>query len=415
MKRSLHALETLQASLSSTSENAAGGAAAERQAREAARAQQLSKLSPYRRAEFFCLECVAELRDALRTVEEIQYTLHGTAPSVVPAAREEREAAEEDAEESDGGDERSELLGGTSRHRGGGGEQRRGARLQRRTGGAAVLEQELLRARQRARRAHQRLQPLQREAARLAKTDHTAAAVAAAAAASEEGRGAAVEASASSPSAAALGALEWQRAEKHVEVAKRWYREVFGIHVVSSLGNPAASSSMQLNRPAQPQQSAGSMSHFGHGANPLPPGVASSVDRDDGVDAPGSAGSTGGSGPSLSSLQTLRSAREDSEFRDFFASVQANDDLMDAALDRLSEGLSRLLDNARGMQDELAIQAELLQGTETRINENEAALANMNRRLRRAIREMEDSSICVYVVCLMVLLLILGVLLRVAG
>lgn len=456
MKRSLRTLEALQASLSNTSGDASGSNAhatlEERRAKEAAKARQIAKLSPYKRAEYVCLECVAELRDALRTIEELQYTTHGTAPSAssgsssgLPlrsASREESEAREgdEDAEEEDdesvASDERAQLLGGR------GGRRRRPGHAppKRHSGEAAVLYQALLQARQRARRAHQRLQQLQREAARLSRTSSVAAAPAAAAAAGWEAASIA-EASTAPKSSAALEALDWQRAEKHVEAAKRWYREVFGIYVVSSTGagTAASPSSLQLSRPAQPHQSAGSMSHFGRGANPLPGGVASaaggiheevgSVERSGTGKArtatrtPTAAetegrehlGGDATEGASPSQVLMLRSAREDAEFQAFFASVQANDELMDAALDRLSEGVARLLDNARGMQDELTVQDALLQGTETRIDRNEADIANMNRRLRRAIRDMEDSSICVYVVCLMVLLLILGVLLRVAG
>jgi syntaxin of plants SYP7 len=411
MRRSLHALESLQASLSS------GGSSSnrleERRLKEAARVHQLSKLSPYKRAEYVCLECVAELRDALRDVAELQYTLSGcTGP--LPYAPREMQAGEANDANDGTDDERAELLGS-----GDGGGCRRQQRQQRPTrlsGEAALLEQELLRARQRARRAHQQLQQLQRDAARLAQAASTTAAGTTTAKAT-------TTESSPLPSTAVVEMLEWQRAERHVELARQWYRELFGIYTVSSetfsggtagaraSGISSASSSvLRLNRPAQLHQSAGSMSHMGSGANPLPPGVVTSS----GV-APEEAADNSTTSPSvLSQLQRLRSAREDAEFREFFASVQANDDLMDAALDRLSDGLARLLDNARGVQDELATQENLLQVTEQRLDTNAADIATLNRRLRRAIRDMNDSSICVYVVCLLVLLLILGVLLRVA-
>ncbi|KPA83692.1 hypothetical protein ABB37_01948 [Leptomonas pyrrhocoris] len=444
MKRSLRALETLQASLSSTSGNAPGSNAHSlfegHRLKEATREHQLAKLSPYKRAEYVCLECVAELRDALRDVEEIQYTLSGDTTSTsggrygpllpTSTSREEREESEgEAAGASDVDDERAQLLGGRSHPP----SRPRRQPPARRTGEAALLEQELLRARQHARRAHQRLQQLQREAARLAKSSSSVSGGAA---------DTSVEAAVPSSSTAALDALDWQRAERHVEVAKLWYRAVFGISVVSSLATPAASSSLQLNQPAQPRQSVGSMSYFGSGANPLPSGVVATEREVEGGNGSGN-GATGRHGadreapastgnwnypsnhdnrdgdggealapPPLQALQ-LRNAREDAEFQEFFASVQANDELMDAALDRLGGGLARLLDGARGMQDELTVQEHLLQGTSTRIDENEAEIAHMNRRLRRAIQEMNDSSICVYVACLLVLLLVLGVLLRI--
>lgn len=468
MKRSLRTLETLQAALSSTTtDEAAGGShprqlLEERRAKEIARAQQLSKLSPYKRAEYLCLECVAELRSALRDIEELQYTLRGVSPSPSSASngRSRWDSAGTtscEAREADGSgddadavsDERAQLLGHGSGHARSSNPQRHGSQRQplhpaRRTGEAALLEQELLRARQQARRAHQRLQQLQRDTVRLATSSSPPPRFAASSTATVS----VAEHAGGQPTsgAAAAESLDWPRAEKHVELAKLWYREVFGIYTVSSAQTSAgevttsgvdglsssttpSSSVLQLNRPAQPHQPAGSMAHFGRGANPLPLGVATAAGGGDGNHTnsttdwasgePSSANQDhsedGGAFDSSTPSQALmlRSARNDAEFQEFFASVQANDDLMDAALDRISEGVARLLDNARGMQDELTIQEELLQGTETRIAENEVALAGMNRRLRRAIRDMHDSSICVYVMCLVLLLLILAVLLRV--
>ncbi|KPI85617.1 putative Qb-SNARE protein [Leptomonas seymouri] len=447
MKRSLRALETLQATLSSTSDSTPGSRARsfleERRLKGVVRERQLAKLSHYKRAEYVCLECVAELRDALRDIEELQYTLSGgtSAASSVShrspprsfISREEREGAESPEGASDCDDERAQLLGGYSRP-----PTHRRQHPARRTGEAALLEQELLHARQRARRAHQQLQQLQREAARLAKSSPSVGgdpAGASVGATSGPGEGPA--------STAALESLDWQRAEKHVELARRWYRETFGVCVVSSVTSPAVTSYLQPDRLAQPQQSVGRTSYFGSGANPLPAGVVptdgSASQGTSEVEGSGSRGaaerfsaaqnaesergaferkgdhsSSGGGGPWAPPSQALmlRSAREDAEFQEFFASVQVNDELMDATLGRLSEGLARLMDSARTIQDELATQEDLLQGTETRIHENEAQIANMNRRLRRAIRDVNDSSVCVYVMCLMVLLLILGVLLR---
>ncbi|CAC9446419.1 Qb-SNARE protein [Leishmania donovani] len=412
MKRSIRTLEQLQLRLTSDAATTGGGSSRtgttveQRRAAEAAKQKRLATLTPYKQAEYRCVECVAELRQALRDVEEFEVALGRRTSAGVGRSREEEEAG--DAVDADD-DESTRLL---RRQEG-----RQGPSSSTET---ALLEQELARSRQQARRAHQRLQQLQREAARLASR------AAAKAPAVTSSAAVAPVADASAPSAA-LEALEWQRALPHVERAKQWYRDVFGIRVVSSLDDPV----LQLNRPAQPQQSAGSMAHFGRGANPVPSCVTAAAacsfsssaqargsESAAGWVSPqeGSEARAGGAGAStVSPLLMLQSAREDAEFREFFASVQANDELIDAAMDRISDGVHRLLENARGMQDELAVQEALLQQAEVSAEAAEAQLTQMNRRLRRAIREMEDSSICMYVVCLLVLLLVLGLLLRVAS
>ncbi|CAJ1016982.1 hypothetical protein, conserved [Leishmania lindenbergi] len=410
MKRAIRTLEQIQLRLASDTATASSGGgghrtgvtAEQRRAAEAAKQQQLAKLTPYKQAEYCCLECVAELREALRDVEELEDALgRGTSGSVT-RSREEKETEDVVGEDDD---EHTKLLC-----------RREGRPGSSRSTDTALLEQELARRRQQARRAHQHLQQLQREAARLASTAAaTAPAVTSSAAVTP------------TPSAA-LEALEWQRALPHVERAKRWYREVFRIHVVSSLNDPV----LQLNRPAQPQQSTGSMAHFGRGANAVPSSVtAAAVFSPPSAQAPSGGSAVGwvspqegsearadGGGAAMSAvspMHVLRSAREDAEFREFFASVQANDALIDAAMDRLSDGVGRLLENALGVRDELAVQEALLQQAEASVEANEAHLMQMNRRLRRAIRDTEDSSICMYVVCLLLLLLVLGLLLHVVS
>ncbi|CAG9568879.1 putative Qb-SNARE protein [Leishmania major strain Friedlin] len=397
MKRSIHTLEQLQLRLRSDAATTGGGSGRtgttveQRRTAEAAKQKRLATLTPYKQAEYRCVECVAELRQALRDVEEFEAALGRRTSAGVGRSRE----AEETGDAVDADDDESMRL--LRRQEG-----RQGSSSSTET---ALLEQELARSRQQARRAHQRLQQLQREAARLAsRAAAKAPAVTSSAAVASVG-------DASAPSAA-LEALEWQRALPHVERAKGWYRGVFGIRVVSSLDDPV----LQLNRPAQPQQSAGSMAHFGRGANAVPSCVTAAAEGSSSPSAQARGSEARADGAATASpLLMLESAREDAEFREFFASVQANDELIDAAMDRISDGVHRLLENARGIQDELVVQEALLQQTEASAEAAEAQLTQMSRRLSRAIRELEDSSICMYVVCLLVLLLVLGLLLRVAS
>ncbi|GET85944.1 hypothetical protein, conserved [Leishmania tarentolae] len=412
MKRSIRILEQLQLRLASDGATAEGASSStgtsleQRRAAEEAKQKRLSTLTPYKQAEYRCVECVAELRQALNDIEELEAALGRDSSADVARSREEEEAGDiAGAHDS----ESTKLL-----------RQPEGRKGLSRSSETALLEQELARSRQQARRAHQRLQQLQREAARLASSAFaTTPAATSSASVACVGAGLA-------PSAA-LEVLEWQQALLHVERTKQWYRDVFRIRVVSSLDDPV----LQLNRPAQPQQSAGSMAHLGRGANAIPSSVPAAPMWSSSAHAQNRTSAAGWASPqevsearaddastaasAVSPIPMLHSAREDVEFREFFASVQANDGLIDAAMDRISDGVNRLLENARGMQDELAVQEALLQQTEASAEAAEAQLTQMSSRLRRAIREMEDSSICMYVVCLLLLLLVLGLLLRVAS
>ncbi|KAG5486736.1 hypothetical protein LSCM1_07990 [Leishmania martiniquensis] len=394
MKRSLLTLERLQLQLASDSaatrdvrSSSTTTTAEGRRAAEAAKEQRLAKLTPYKQAEYRCVECVADLRRALRDVEELEMALGRGNRSCIGFSREDEEAGEAfDA----GEDEHAKLLSRRAECQG-----------PSRPTDTALLEHELARSRQLARRAHHRLQHLQREAARLAAAaSATAPSVTSAAAVADGG-------DVSAPPAA-TEMRDWQRALQHVERAKQWYRHVFDIHVVSSADDPM----LQLNRPAQSRQSAGSMTHFGRVSNVAPPSATSALALSSSSEYRRScerAAASAGSPPLL-----LQSARDDAVFQEFFSSVQEGDALIDAAIDRLTDGVGRLLDTARGMQDELAVQDTLLEQTGARAEANEAQLLQLNRRLYRAMREMEDSSICMYVVCLLVLLLVVGLLLRVA-
>ncbi|KAG5511208.1 hypothetical protein JKF63_07150 [Porcisia hertigi] len=406
MHRAIRKLEQLQVHL--TNDAAAQGTTVEqRRAAEAAKQQRLAELTPYKQTEYHCLERVAELRQALRDIEELQAALgHGSSGGVSHSREEEEEGEERagDAVNADD-DEHAKLLPRHEHHQ-----------RPLPSTNTVLLEQELARSRQEARRAYHNLQRLQREAARFASM----------------GAGVASVPETSAPSASPE-AVEWQRALLHVERAKRWYCDVFGIHVVPSVGDPM----LQLTRPAQTQLSAGGMRHFSSGANAVSPcvtaaasAVFSSAPRrprngrggsglaspQEGDEARGDGSDGSGRDPStVPPMRMLCNAHEDAEFQEFFATVEENNALMDAAIDRLSDGVGRLLENARGVQDELAVQDALLQQTELGVAAREMQLTQMNRRLRRAILEMDDSSTCMYVTCLFILLLVLGLLLRVAS
>lgn len=247
-----------------------------------------------------------------------------------------------------------------------------------------LLHRELLHHRHAARRAHQRLLDLQHEADRHAR--EAAAAVSALPAPSP-----------TSPRTMAAryeGApydVEYRQLSEHIDNARQWYRREFQLTVVSS-------SNDSFLPPHGP--SVGGPSLWPAAASCPPPQRGQPAS-----DAPSPS-------PAVDAKPSVRYAREEAAYQQFFQEVKEKDDLVDDALDRIADGLHRLRDNAMGIQNELHVQAALLGETRVQLDDNQAGLRQLNRRVYRAIRETETSEMCSYVLCFLCLMLVLSVLVK---
>lgn len=355
MRHALRRLESLEASMQHGGHHDAASEAERRAALEQQQ-RKIAQLSPYKQAEYYCLSSVAALRMALRQIEAIEAGENSSRPpaptsTTTPTALSSSTGQAAVPREGSGFDEDHDDDSTATAEQTG---------LLHGTA-AASQQQDLARWRQEARRAYFQLQRHQQDGARLLSRAAPASSGAS---------------SVSQQAAASLQAMDWARVVDHVELAKTWYRRTLSIQVSSSLDAAAPGSYRDTTAV--------------------------------GVDVLGHSASLSLPDP----LTAARSGREDAEFAAFFESVQANDELIDAALDRITTGVGRLFNNAVEVKAELQVQERLLDETGARIDRNDAALQSMNHRLHRAMEELNDSSVCAYVLCLLLLLLLLCVLLR---
>jgi hypothetical protein len=99
---------------------------------------------------------------------------------------------------------------------------------------------------------------------------------------------------------------------------------------------------------------------------------------------------------------------EDGEFQQFFANVQQTDRRIDAELDRLLVGVARLQQAGKEMSQELKVQAALLNTAEQKMDDVTSDLQKTNKKLKNAITEVSKDKMCLYIVCALLLLGIIG-------
>ncbi|CAD2220030.1 syntaxin of plants SYP7 [Angomonas deanei] len=188
-------------------------------------------------------------------------------------------------------------------------------------------------------------------------------------------------------SEAAVDALKEQfgQLNLHVEKAKEWYKSAFGVSVVSSDANPVSSTFATTSREEAADEERQSLL-----SNVL------DADRDNRPRVP----------------REVISAREDAEFVQFFQSVEVNDHLIDEYVDRIHEGVRRIRDNALFINNELTHQGTLLDSIEVRVEENTLHVESLNRKLVSVLENLDGESLCSYICCFFILVLLLCYLLK---
>lgn len=193
-----------------------------------------------------------------------------------------------------------------------------------------------------------------------------------------------------------LGRSEKKDAEarellKHVESARRYYRQRFGL--VASGGDGAGSQS-----DAESSSALSAPNFFSSGGENMP--LLGGSDQNFGR------GSGDSVGPSL---------REDEEFQRYFAQVQRQDHIMDQQFDRIHAGILRLHDNAKAIHSELQIQDTLIDETEKKVDHATDKMQHLNQRLKKTIEQVDSSKVCLYLFCGIVVLGLIGGILYVTG
>lgn len=104
------------------------------------------------------------------------------------------------------------------------------------------------------------------------------------------------------------------------------------------------------------------------------------------------------------------SLQDDQEFQLFFEQVRDNDQLMDQAFDRIAQGVTRIQENARMLTSELQVQDRLIDEVEVKVEKTTTELKGMNKKLKKAIKEVHKTNMCLYALCFIAILGIIGIL-----
>jgi t-SNARE complex subunit (syntaxin) len=99
---------------------------------------------------------------------------------------------------------------------------------------------------------------------------------------------------------------------------------------------------------------------------------------------------------------------EDGEFQQFFDNVRQTDQRIDTELDRLHVGVTKLAESAKQITQELKVQEQIMVVTEQKMDDITTDLQKTNKKLRKAIKEVNKDKLCLYILCAIVLLGIVG-------
>eukprot|EP01006_Ploeotia_vitrea_P047755 TRINITY_DN67159_c4_g1_i1.p1 TRINITY_DN67159_c4_g1~~TRINITY_DN67159_c4_g1_i1.p1 ORF type:complete len:265 (+),score=26.22 TRINITY_DN67159_c4_g1_i1:41-835(+) len=102
------------------------------------------------------------------------------------------------------------------------------------------------------------------------------------------------------------------------------------------------------------------------------------------------------------------SIMEDEEFQTFMVQVREKDKQMEEALTDISKGLERLNVNAQNISRELKKQDQILNEIDKEVDAATEELDAMNKRMKKVLDTVKGDACCMYIMCLLVLLGIIG-------
>ena len=98
----------------------------------------------------------------------------------------------------------------------------------------------------------------------------------------------------------------------------------------------------------------------------------------------------------------------DQEFQDLMQVFKRNDEQIDKLLDSVSHGVTALHDQAKNISVELKTQEVLISEAEKKTDNVHSQLVGVNKKLKKTIKEVNKDKMCLYVICLLILLALVG-------
>lgn len=96
------------------------------------------------------------------------------------------------------------------------------------------------------------------------------------------------------------------------------------------------------------------------------------------------------------------------ELRAHMKTIKEQDERIDAGLDRLREGMTRLKDISSNIGDQLNVQNQMLQNTEETVNRQSQQLYNLTNRIGKLMKESSPINTFIYCCCVILIISIVG-------
>ncbi|KAJ9444918.1 Syntaxin-72 [Diplonema papillatum] len=127
------------------------------------------------------------------------------------------------------------------------------------------------------------------------------------------------------------------------------------------------------------------------------------------LDRPSGGGGGGGGFGTRDENVDWINPEEDPQFEQFYVQARERDQEIDIGLHRVYESLGRIKNHALVFSDEIERQTKMLEDVNVKAETTAYKLKSLNKRLKTTIDEVHKSNICIYLICVLLLLGIVGV------
>lgn len=126
------------------------------------------------------------------------------------------------------------------------------------------------------------------------------------------------------------------------------------------------------------------------------------------LDRPKTGTTAAGGQPSAESGGGGGRLEEEEGLKEHFATIRQQDEKIDAGLDRLRQGMSRLKDLSSNIGDQLNVQNQMLEDTEHKMDRQSQTLYNLNNRIAKLMKESSPINTFIYCCCVVLIISMLG-------
>eukprot|EP01060_Flectonema_neradi_P002885 TRINITY_DN11803_c1_g1_i1.p1 TRINITY_DN11803_c1_g1~~TRINITY_DN11803_c1_g1_i1.p1 ORF type:complete len:319 (+),score=74.07 TRINITY_DN11803_c1_g1_i1:108-959(+) len=113
--------------------------------------------------------------------------------------------------------------------------------------------------------------------------------------------------------------------------------------------------------------------------------------------------------------ENLLDPRDDVEFQQFYQQSKQKDEQMDKMLDQVSYHLGNIKEQAMIASNEIDLHNAMLDNINEKGDKNIVQMRQINKKLKKTLKEVDKDKYCLYVICCLMLLGIIGVIVSQSG